>query len=199
MWHTQPFVRFRLMTLRVHGTGGLGPGPQGRTISLGQPGCRMCRTIKQRRHIALFNLLPALIKGFKLLFPCPAIPGRKVHVRAAFMDIAGNQPRNRRDPAVPWPDSLIGVTVVTGPPQDGTHRSRGRNLRLDRRIRPIHRHKLNRQKHKDNPGNRPFRHNSAVFHVNHPFCLRCWSTNTPYRLPAVKIPFFIADIPTGQT
>src|SRR5689334_10382748 len=68
--------------------------------------------IRARRHLSRLNF-SAQFSGFgSLLFRGSLVPGGEIEMGAAFPNVAGNEPGNRRDAAVPRPVGLVGMTIA---------------------------------------------------------------------------------------
>jgi hypothetical protein len=50
------------------------------------------------------------------------VPLREIHKCAPLFHVAVNLPGNRRDIRVPWPNSSVGMAILTGTLQNGANR-----------------------------------------------------------------------------
>ena len=89
----------------------IGPGDDRGAVLIGEPSFGMDDDVVPWRHLALihgFNRLLELLPSLVRVIP---LPGRKVHVFAALVDVVSEQPRDRCDAAIPGPDRFVAVTV----------------------------------------------------------------------------------------
>jgi len=128
----------------------------------GEPGFGVQQGVFGGRHVLVTHLFADPLQPFCRAFgQCPR-PVGKIHVFSTVFDIAGHQPRHRRDVAVPRPFGFVGMTVVTGRVQQGGdlrwRRVGGHQImpRRDRRVRARRVRELQQCKHHDERGENPF-------------------------------------------
>ena len=113
------------------------PFSQQGTILLVELGWWVEGRIKEGRHFTFFYFFPNFFDHVDLFIFVVPVPGGKVHVVSGFVDVVGDQPRERRDIAIPRPLAFVGVAVLAGSLKDRADFLRCGDFRFDRRVLPV--------------------------------------------------------------